>query len=139
MQIGTVGLGRMGANMVRRLMKHGHETVVYDCSSEKVESLANFTGVVADSGEARGTIQAALEETVPVELLSAALYTRFRSRQPHTFAEKMLSAMRQKFGLSSRTSPGLGQHPSPSLMGNQSKIKLANLQSKLNCLIAYDY
>ncbi|HZR17408.1 MAG TPA: NAD(P)-binding domain-containing protein [Verrucomicrobiae bacterium] len=98
MQIGTVGLGRMGANMVRRLMRHGHETVVYDRSSEKVESLANFTGVVTESGEARGTIQAALEETVPVELLSAALYTRFRSRQPHTFAEKMLSAMRQKFG-----------------------------------------
>ena len=61
-------------------------------------TLSNFAGVVADSGEARWTIQAALEETVPVELLSAALYTRFRSRQPHTFAEKVLSAMRQKFG-----------------------------------------
>ncbi len=60
--------------------------------------LANFTGVVADSGEARWAIQAAIEETVPAEVLSAALYTRFRSRQPHTFAEKVLSAMRQKFG-----------------------------------------
>ena len=59
MQIGMIGLGRMGANM---------------------------------------TIQAALEEAVPSEVLTAALYTRFRSRQEHTFAEKMLSAMRQKFG-----------------------------------------
>ncbi len=62
MQIGMIGLGRMGANMVRRLMKYQHECVVYD------------------------------------QGLTAALYTRFRSRQEHTFAEKMLSAMRQKFG-----------------------------------------
>jgi 6-phosphogluconate dehydrogenase len=41
---------------------------------------------------------AALEEAVPAEVLSAALYARFRSRQEHTFAEKMLSAMRKGFG-----------------------------------------
>jgi 6-phosphogluconate dehydrogenase len=41
---------------------------------------------------------AAIEEAVPCEVLSASLYTRFRSRQQHTFAEKMLSAMRNKFG-----------------------------------------
>jgi 6-phosphogluconate dehydrogenase len=41
---------------------------------------------------------AALEEGVPAEVLSSALYTRFRSRQEHTFAEKVLSAMRSKFG-----------------------------------------
>ena len=51
-----------------------------------------------DSGEGRWTIQAALDEAVPVDVLSAALFVRFRSRQQHTFAEKMLSAMRQKFG-----------------------------------------
>jgi 6-phosphogluconate dehydrogenase len=61
-------------------------------------SLSNYTGFVHDSGEGRWTIQAALEEAVPAEVLSAALYTRFRSRQEHTFAEKILSAMRQKFG-----------------------------------------
>jgi 6-phosphogluconate dehydrogenase len=61
-------------------------------------SLANYAGVVADSGEGRWTIAAAIEEAVPADVLSAALYTRFRSRQQHTFAEKMLSAMRQKFG-----------------------------------------
>ena len=61
-------------------------------------TLSNFTGFVPDSGEARWTLQAALEETVPAEVISTALYTRFRSRQPHSFAEKVLSAMRQKFG-----------------------------------------
>jgi 6-phosphogluconate dehydrogenase len=60
--------------------------------------LKNYTGFVHDSGEGRWTIEAALQEAVPAEVLSAALYTRFRSRQDHTFAEKMLSAMRQKFG-----------------------------------------
>jgi 6-phosphogluconate dehydrogenase len=61
-------------------------------------TLSEYTGYVQDSGEGRWTIQAAIEEAVPAEVLSAALYTRFRSRQEHTFAEKMLSAMRQKFG-----------------------------------------
>ena len=61
-------------------------------------TLSEYTGVVQDSGEGRWTIQAALDEAVPVDVLSAALYTRFRSRQDHTFAEKILSAMRQKFG-----------------------------------------
>ena len=60
--------------------------------------LANYSGYVQDSGEGRWTIMAAIEEAVPAEVLSAALYTRFRSRQEHTFAEKILSAMRQKFG-----------------------------------------
>ena len=60
--------------------------------------LSNYSGFVQDSGEGRWTIQAALEEAVPAEVLTASLYTRFRSRQQHTFAEKILSAMRQKFG-----------------------------------------
>jgi 6-phosphogluconate dehydrogenase len=61
-------------------------------------TLSGYSGFVQDSGEGRWTIQAAIDEAVPAEVLSAALYTRFRSRQDHTFAEKMLSAMRQKFG-----------------------------------------
>jgi 6-phosphogluconate dehydrogenase len=61
-------------------------------------TLSEYTGFVQDSGEGRWTIQAAVEEAVPVDVLSAALFVRFRSRQEHTFAEKMLSAMRQKFG-----------------------------------------
>ena len=61
-------------------------------------TLSNYTGAVQDSGEGRWTIMTAIEEAVPAEVLSAALYTRFRSRQEHTFTEKMLSAMREKFG-----------------------------------------
>jgi len=60
--------------------------------------LAAFSGFVQDSGEGRWTIQAALEEAVPADVLTAALFVRFRSRQDHTFAEKMLSAMRKQFG-----------------------------------------
>jgi 6-phosphogluconate dehydrogenase len=61
-------------------------------------SLSNFTGFVEDSGEGRWTINAAVEEAVSVEVLASALFTRFRSRHEHTFAEKVLSAMRSKFG-----------------------------------------
>ena len=61
-------------------------------------SLSAFTGSVQDSGEGRWTVQAAIEEAVPADVLTSALYTRFRSRQEHTFAEKILSAMRNKFG-----------------------------------------
>jgi 6-phosphogluconate dehydrogenase len=60
--------------------------------------LAEFTGVVEDSGEGRWTLQAAIEEAVPVNVLAASLFDRFRSRQEHTFGDKMLSAMRHKFG-----------------------------------------
>jgi 6-phosphogluconate dehydrogenase len=60
--------------------------------------LKEFSGYVDDSGEGRWTINAAIEEAVPAEVLTAALYARFRSRQEHTFGEKMLSAMRSKFG-----------------------------------------
>ena len=61
-------------------------------------TLSNYTGFVQDSGEGRWTIQAAIEEAVPADVLAAALFVRFRSRQEHTFAEKILSAMRMKFG-----------------------------------------
>ncbi len=61
-------------------------------------SLSNYTGSVQDSGEGRWTIMSAIEEAVPTDVLSASLFARFRSRQEHTFAEKILSAMRHKFG-----------------------------------------
>jgi 6-phosphogluconate dehydrogenase len=61
-------------------------------------ALAGYSGHVEDSGEGRWTVQAAVEEAVPAEVLTAALYARFRSRQDHTFAEKVLSAMRKGFG-----------------------------------------
>ena len=60
--------------------------------------LADYSGVVADSGEGRWTLAAAIEEAVPVTVLSAALYARFRSRDHENFADKLLSAMRKGFG-----------------------------------------
>ncbi len=60
--------------------------------------LAGYAGRVEDSGEGRWTILTAIEEAVPVNVLSAALYARFRSREEGSFADKLLSAMREKFG-----------------------------------------
>jgi 6-phosphogluconate dehydrogenase len=63
------------------------------------EKLSAFEGHVADSGEGRWTLEAAIEESVPVPVLAAALFTRFRSREDGgTFAEKLLSALRAGFG-----------------------------------------
>jgi 6-phosphogluconate dehydrogenase len=60
--------------------------------------LAAFGGRVSDSGEGRWTIQAAIDEGVPTQVLSAALYDRFSSRGEGTFANQILSAMRAEFG-----------------------------------------
>ena len=62
------------------------------------ETLSDFQGGVADSGEGRWPVEAAVEEAVPAPVLSASLFARFRSRREHTFADKLLSAMRAKFG-----------------------------------------
>jgi 6-phosphogluconate dehydrogenase len=60
--------------------------------------LERYSGFVQDSGEGRWTIFAAIEEAVPADVLAASLFARFRSRQQHTFGNKVLSAMREKFG-----------------------------------------
>jgi 6-phosphogluconate dehydrogenase len=60
--------------------------------------LDGFSGVVEDSGEGRWTVMAAIEEAVPANVISAALYERFRSRDDHGFADRLLSAMRKEFG-----------------------------------------
>jgi 6-phosphogluconate dehydrogenase len=62
------------------------------------QSLAKFSGKVADSGEGRWTIDAAIEEAVPVDVLAAALFARFRSRVETSYADQLLSAMRFGFG-----------------------------------------
>jgi 6-phosphogluconate dehydrogenase len=64
----------------------------------KDPQLKDFSGFVQGSGEGRWTVEAAIEEAVPADVLSTARYARFRSRQDHTFGEKMLSAMRIGFG-----------------------------------------
>ena len=61
-------------------------------------TLANFSGEVEDSGEGRWTVDAAVEEAVPANVLAASLFERFRSRQDHNFGDRLLSAMRFKFG-----------------------------------------
>jgi 6-phosphogluconate dehydrogenase len=68
--------------------------------------LAEYSGSVEDSGEGRWTINAAIEQAVPADVLSAALFARFRSRQEHTFAERVLSAMRFQFGGHVEKKPG---------------------------------
>src|SRR5204862_255857 len=192
MQLGMIGLGRMGGNIVRRLMKHGHSTAGYDQDPKAVAAraadgpvgaghfvkmvhngieyglmqayaegfdilknanidalpperrfaldiadiaevwrrgsvipswlldltaaalaknptLESYSGFVEDSGEGRWTVNAAIDEAVPAEVLTAALFARFRSRKEHTFAEKILSAMRDGFG--GHKEPQ--QHPTP--------------------------
>ena len=64
----------------------------------KNPDLANFSGRVSDSGEGRWTIKAAIDEAVPVHVLTAALYERFSSRGEADFAATVLSAMRYEFG-----------------------------------------
>ena len=75
----------------------------------KNPTLESYSGYVDDSGEGRWTVNAAIDEAVPAEVLTAALFARFRSRQAHTFAEKILSAMRDGFG--GHKEPQ--QHPAP--------------------------
>ena len=61
-------------------------------------NLAEFEGRVSDSGEGRWTALAAIDEGVPIHVLSAALFDRFESREESEFANRILSAMRKEFG-----------------------------------------
>ncbi|MCE9603483.1 MAG: hypothetical protein K8U03_01120 [Planctomycetia bacterium] len=142
MELGMIGLGRMGTNMVRRLLKAGHRCVAYDLHADAETTplrnpehyaydlnladiaevwrrgsvigswlldltaaalhdspgLEKFAGRVSDSGEGRWTLTAAIDESVPVPVLSAAVYERSSSRGEADFADKLLSAMRFQFG-----------------------------------------
>ena len=64
----------------------------------KDQKLEKFSGRVADSGEGHWTIEAAMEEAVPANVLTAALFARYRSRVDHTYGDQVLSAMRFGFG-----------------------------------------
>ena len=65
---------------------------------QKDQDLSEFSGHVSDSGEGRWTVLTAIEEDVPVNVLTTSLYTRFRSRQDSSYGEKILSALRHQFG-----------------------------------------
>lgn len=69
------------------------------------DQLGAFSGAVGDNGEGRWTVEAAVEEAVPATVLTASLYARFRSRRERSFADKLLSAMRHKFGGHAETRP----------------------------------
>jgi 6-phosphogluconate dehydrogenase len=84
----------------------------------KNPSLDDFAGRVADSGEGRWTVAAAIDEAVPVPVLSAALYARFGSRGANSFAEKLLSALRFEFG--GHKEKAVEPAPRKSPRGNQS-------------------
>ncbi|MGO4408876.1 MULTISPECIES: phosphogluconate dehydrogenase (NAD(+)-dependent, decarboxylating) [unclassified Brevundimonas] len=83
---------RRGSVITSWLLDLGAAALVKD------EQLNEYSGFVQDSGEGRWTVEAAIEEAVPADVLSTALYARFRSRRDHTFADRMLSAMRFGFG-----------------------------------------
>jgi 6-phosphogluconate dehydrogenase len=87
--------------------------------------LENFSGFVQDSGEGRWTVEAAIEEAVPADVITTALYTRFRSRQEHTFGEKMLSAMRFGFGGHVEGQEPSDPEPKPKDSQRQSVIRRA--------------
>ncbi|MEO6780281.1 MAG: 6-phosphogluconate dehydrogenase (decarboxylating), partial [Bradyrhizobium sp.] len=79
----------------------------------KDPQLKEFSGYVQDSGEGRWSVEAAIEEAVPADVLSAALYSRFRSRQQHNFGEKILSAMRFGFGGHVEGNESIDPEPKP--------------------------
>jgi 6-phosphogluconate dehydrogenase len=88
---------------IAEVWRHGSviSSWLLDLSAEALREdpeLSGYRGYVEDSGEGRWLISTALEEEVPVEVISVSLYARFRSRREHTFAEKMLCAMRSQFG-----------------------------------------
>ena len=75
----------------------GSQAVCEFVDSSDVLLLEGFSGSVADSGEGQWTIDAAMEEKVPANVLTASLFARYRSRE-HTYGDKVLSAMRFGFG-----------------------------------------
>jgi 6-phosphogluconate dehydrogenase len=88
---------------ITEVWRHGSviESWLLDLTASALKEqpeLASYSGIVQDSGEGRWTIEAAIDEAVPVPVLAASLFARFRSRQAPSFADKVLSAMRFKFG-----------------------------------------
>ena len=89
----------------------------------KDPQLKNFSGYVQDSGEGRWTVEAALEEAVSADVISSALYARFRSRQEHSFGEKVLSAMRFGFGGHIEGDEPIDRQPKPEDPQSHSSVR----------------
>jgi 6-phosphogluconate dehydrogenase len=91
----------------------------------KDPQLKEFSGYVQDSGEGRWTIEAAIEEAIPASVLTTALHARFRSRQEHNFAEKLLSAMRFGFGGHIEGSESIDPETKPNGLAGRSTAQTA--------------
>ena len=109
MQLGLIGLGRMGAGLAGRLIERGHSIVGFDLSAQDVErlvgrggtgarSLENIADHVDDSGTGRWAVDYALEQGVPVPAISISLFERFDSRVQKRFAHQVIAALRNQFG-----------------------------------------
>lgn len=111
MQLGLVGLGKMGFNMRARLRQDGRDIVGYDPRPEvsDVASLGDVAGALdaprdeisgytEDSGEGRWTVEEAIRLRVPVPSIAAALFARFLSRQDDSPTMKAVAALRNQFG-----------------------------------------
>jgi 6-phosphogluconate dehydrogenase len=90
-------------DQIAELWRHGSvvSSWLLDLAADQLAknpTLNNFAGRVADSGEGRWTVEAAIEASVPVPVLATALFSRFASRGEDDFANKILSAMRLEFG-----------------------------------------
>ena len=91
----------------------------------KDPQLKGFSGFVQDSGEGRWTVEAAIEEAVPANVLATALFARFRSRRDHTFGEKVLSAMRFGFGGNIEGKEPIDPEPKPEKSQGHSAANIA--------------
>lgn len=118
MQIGMIGLGRMGADMVRRLAHGGHDCVAFDAHGpaiqkivgERIIGASSVSDLVARLSQPRvvwlmvpagvvdQALAAAIDEGVPTPVIGAALFERFQSQGEGDYADKLLSAMRKQFG-----------------------------------------
>jgi 6-phosphogluconate dehydrogenase len=97
------GAYKVDAGAVAELWMHGSvvRSWLLELTARALGEDPNLDGLkayVEDSGEGRWTMQAALQSAVPVPVLAAALFTRFRSREDNPFAERLLAALRQQFG-----------------------------------------
>ena len=91
----------------------------------KDPQLKDFSGFVQDSGEGRWAVEAAIEEAVPADVIATALFTRFRSRQEHSFGERILSAMRFGFGGHVEGQEPIDPEPQPKASQHQSAAQEA--------------
>ena len=95
---GDTGPGGTGSRLRAVVQRYWRLLALAAAAFAEDPKLSKFTGRVSDSGEGRWTIMAAIDEAVDCDVLTAALYARFRSRKEHTVAEKVCSAMRYQFG-----------------------------------------